>query len=100
ERADIESARYWRSSDLTQHATQDIVVRNFWESVARPYAERLITKPEVEQVVRRGLQQTNGNYRKLVEVLGMPDSDYRKFMSFLRHNHCHVDFRPYRKKAN
>src|SRR5262245_58098888 len=75
-----------------------IIVDNFWESVARPYAERLITRASVEHVVRCGLAQTNGSYRKLVSHFKMPDSDYKRFMDFLRRHRCNVDFRQYRKK--
>jgi hypothetical protein len=28
----------------------------------------------------------------------MPDSDYKRFMDFLRRHHCIIDFREYRKK--
>jgi len=76
----------------------EIEVDNFWESVAKPFAERLITRAYVEKVVRRGLSQTNGSYRKLVAHFKMPESDYKRFMDFLRRHRCNVDFRQYRKR--
>ena len=84
---------------LTPETFDEIIVDDFWESVARPYTERLITKRQVEAVIRRGLLQTQGNYRKMVRLFKMPDSDYKRFMDFLRRHRCNVDFRPYRKKA-
>ena len=78
----------------------DLVVENFWESVARPYADRLITRSHVEQVIRKGLEHTGGSYRKLVQHFKMPESDYKRFMDFLRRHHCNVDFRQYRKRQN
>ncbi len=83
---------------LTRETFEEIIVDDFWESVARPYTERLITKRQVEAVIRRGLVQTQGNYRKMVRLFKMPDSDYKRFMDFLRRHRCNVDFRPYRKK--
>lgn len=72
-------------------------VENFWESVARPYADRLITRTHVENVVRRGLQQVNGSYRRLIRLFNLPDSDYKRFMDFLRRHRCNVDYRQYRE---
>jgi len=75
-----------------------IRVDNFWESVARPYADRLITRTHVENVIRQGLQQANGSYRRLVRLFNLPDSDYKRFMDFLRRHRCNVDYRQYRHK--
>jgi len=75
-------------------------VENFWESVARPYAERLITRTHVENVVRRGLQQSRGSYRQLVRLFNLPDSDYKRFMDFLRRHRCNIDYRQYRHKPD
>lgn len=72
---------------------------NFWDSIARPYANRTITRRQVETVIRRALEQTGGNYRKVVELFNMPRSDYKRFMDFLRRHQCNVDFRPYRQKS-
>ena len=75
-----------------------IEIENFWESVARPYADRVITRRHVECVIRGGLEQTHGSYRKLVQLFNMPDSEYKRFMDFLRRHRCNVDYRQYRKK--
>jgi transcriptional regulator with GAF, ATPase, and Fis domain len=75
-----------------------VVAGDFWESIAKPYTERLITRRHVEQVIRRGLAETNGNYKHLVTHLKMPVTDYKRFMDFLRRNKFNVDFRQYRRK--
>lgn len=75
-------------------------VENFWDSVARPYADRLITRTHVENVVRRGLQQSQGSYRQLVRLFNLPDSDYKRFMDFLRRHRCNIDYRQYRQKPD
>jgi transcriptional regulator with PAS, ATPase and Fis domain len=77
---------------------QELHVENFWESVARPYANRQITRTHVEHVIRRGLERTGGSYRKLIRLFNLPDSDYKRFMDFLRRHRCNVDYRQYRKK--
>jgi transcriptional regulator with GAF, ATPase, and Fis domain len=73
-------------------------IDNFWESVARPYAERMITRTHMENLVRRGLQQVNGNYRRLIRLFNLPDSDYKRFMDFLRRHGCNIDYRQYRQR--
>ena len=83
---------------LAREPVEEVVVDGFWESVARPYTDRLITKRQVEAVIRRGLSQTKGSYRKVVHLFNMPDTDYKRFMDFLRRHRCNVDFRPYRRK--
>jgi len=108
----VESAVYTASTDTI--GAGDIVlpdegpfdpievlpVDNFWDSIARPYADRLITRNHVENVVRRGLQQVHGSYRRLVRLFNLPDSDYKRFMDFLRRHRCNVDYRQYRRKPD
>jgi len=82
----------------SEQPVEDLIVGNFWDSVARPFAERLITRTQMERVIRNGLERTRGSYRKMLPLLRMPDSDYKRFMDFLRRHHCIIDFREYRKK--
>jgi transcriptional regulator with PAS, ATPase and Fis domain len=105
----IENAVYTSPEDVIQEChialtnavpvgVEEILrVENFWDSVARPYAEHLITRMHVENVVRHGLQQVNGSYRRLVRLFNLPDSDYKRFMDFLRRHRCNVDYRQYRQ---
>lgn len=58
----------------------------FWEVIYQPFMERDLNRREVKLVIQRGLQATQGNYRKLMDVLHMPASDYQKWMDFLRHH--------------
>ena len=107
----VESAVYTSDSDLIEPChivlphdispsfmEEDLRVDNFWESVARPYADRQITRGHVEHLIRRGLERTGGSYRKLVQLFNLPESDYKRFMDFLRRHRCNVDYRQYRKK--
>jgi DNA-binding NtrC family response regulator len=77
---------------------EHIIAGDFWESVARPYAERLITKNQMEHLIRQGLERTGGSYKKMLPLFRLPDSDYKRFMDFLRRHHCNIDFRGYRRK--
>jgi transcriptional regulator with PAS, ATPase and Fis domain len=82
-----------------REAEEELHVHDFWESVARPYADRQITRRHVEDVVRAGLERTGGSYRKLIRLFNMPETDYKRFMDFLRRHRCHVDFRQFRKRS-
>lgn len=85
--------------DIMQNElVEEVVVGNFWESVARPYSERTITHNQLELVIRKGLEQTKGSYRKLIPLFKMPETDYKRFMDFLRRHNCNIDFREFRKK--
>jgi two-component system response regulator PilR (NtrC family) len=76
----------------------DLQIENFWDSVALPYSNRQVTRHYVEHVIRRGLERTNGSYRKLVRLFNLPETDYKRFMDFLRRHRCNVDYREYRPK--
>ena len=77
---------------------ENVIVGDFWESVARPYTERLITKNQVEHLIRQGLERTGGSYKKMLPLFRIAESDYKRFMDFLRRHHCNIDFRGYRRK--
>jgi transcriptional regulator with GAF, ATPase, and Fis domain len=77
---------------------EEVILGNFWDTVARPYCERLITKGQVQHLIRQGLERTRGSYRKMLPLFRIPDSDYKRFMDFLRRHNCNVDFRSFRKK--
>ena len=77
---------------------EQVIVGDFWESVARPYAERLITKNQVEHLIRQGLERTGGSYKKMLPLLNIAESDYKRFMDFLRRHNCNIDFRGYRRR--
>jgi DNA-binding NtrC family response regulator len=57
----------------------------FWQVIYEPFMDRHLNRRQVKQVIRRGLDEA-GNYRNLLEVFGLPASDYQRFMDFLRHH--------------
>ena len=64
-----------------------------------PYKKHAITKAQVEYVIRTGLEYVGGSYAELVRYFKLPESDYKRFMDFIRRHHVEADFRPYRKKG-
>ena len=68
----------------------------FWGHIHPLLLKRDITRHDLRQLVRRGLSTTRGNYRAIVKLFGMPESDYKRFMNFLAAHECTVDFREFR----
>jgi transcriptional regulator with GAF, ATPase, and Fis domain len=69
---------------------------SFW-TVAYPlYMEREITRGNVRDLVRKGLEQTRGNYRIVTKLFNMDRGDYKKFLNFLRKHRCLLPFKEYR----
>ena len=65
---------------------------SFWAEVYEPFMARDITRHDVRELVRLGLEHTRGNYKLLVAYFNMPPEDYKKFLNFLRKYQCHVPF--------
>lgn len=59
---------------------------DFWELIHKPFMERTLNRAQVKAVIGRGLEAAEGSYQELLEILGLPDSQYQKFMDFLRHH--------------
>jgi hypothetical protein len=69
---------------------------SFWTAVYRPFMSRDLTRADLQKIIGRGLEQTRGSYRGLVELLNMPPDDYKRFLNFLRKHHCHLPFQQFR----
>jgi transcriptional regulator with PAS, ATPase and Fis domain len=68
----------------------------FWTAVYPLFMGREITKANVREVVRRGLEEARGNYKILVRLFNMEPGDYKRFLNFLRKHDCVVPFKDYR----
>jgi transcriptional regulator with PAS, ATPase and Fis domain len=68
----------------------------FWDHIHPLLLKRDITRHDLRQLVSLGLDTTRGNYRALLKLFGMPESDYKRFMNFLAAHECTVDFRQFR----
>ena len=47
-------------------------------------------------MVTRGLELTRGNYKALVQSFNLEQSDYKRFLNFLRKYQCHMPFQRFR----
>ena len=72
---------------------------SFWDHVYPMFLARDITRHDIRELVRRGLRETRGRYKSLLELYGMPSSDHRRFMNFLAAHDCGVGFREFRETA-
>ncbi len=73
---------------------------SFWGHIHPLLLRRDITRHDLRQLVSLGLTTTRGNYRTLLKLFGMPESDYKRFMNFLAAHDCTVDFRQFRSTAS
>jgi DNA-binding NtrC family response regulator len=69
---------------------------SFWEAVYPSFMSRDMTRNDLRKIVQAGLENTNGNYRLLVQLFNMPNEDYKRFLSFLRKHECHLPFQRFR----
>jgi transcriptional regulator with PAS, ATPase and Fis domain len=70
---------------------------SFWTAVYPLYMQREITKNNVRDVVRRGLEEARGNYKIVARLFNLGNEDYKRFLNFLRKHECHLPFRQYRQ---
>jgi transcriptional regulator with GAF, ATPase, and Fis domain len=70
---------------------------SFWNAVYPLFMNRDITREDLRELIRRGLESTRGSYKIVAERFNMDAEDYKRFMSFLRKHDCQVAFQPYRR---
>jgi transcriptional regulator with GAF, ATPase, and Fis domain len=69
---------------------------SFWAVVYEPFMSRDLTRDDVREIIRLGLEHTRGNYKMLGGCFNMPAGDYKRFMGFLRKYQCHLPFQRFR----
>jgi transcriptional regulator with PAS, ATPase and Fis domain len=69
---------------------------DFWTVVHQQFKNHDLTRNDVRGLIQRGLVQTRGSYRGLLELFNLPSSDYKRLLSFLHQHDCHVPFQRYR----
>lgn len=70
--------------------------QSFWTAVYPLYMEREITKQNVRDIVRRGLEEARGNYKIVCRMFNMDQNDYKRFLNFLRKHDCQLPFKEFR----
>jgi transcriptional regulator with PAS, ATPase and Fis domain len=69
---------------------------SFWTAVYPLYIQREITKDNVREVVRRGLEESRGNYKIVARMFNLEPGDYKRFLNFLRKHDCQLPFKEFR----
>jgi hypothetical protein len=69
---------------------------SFWTTVYPLYIHREITRGTVRDVIRKGLEESRGNYKVLARMFNMEPGEYKRFLNFLRKHHCQLPFKQYR----
>jgi DNA-binding NtrC family response regulator len=72
---------------------------SFWEYVYPMFLARDITRNDLRELIRRGLQASQGRYKSMLKLFGISSRDYRRFMNFLAAHECGVEFREFRATA-
>jgi DNA-binding NtrC family response regulator len=71
---------------------------SFWTTVHALFKTHDLTRDDLRAIVHRALEESRGNYRRVVEMFNMPPADYRRFLSFLYQYDCNVAFQAYRAR--
>jgi two-component system, NtrC family, response regulator AtoC len=70
---------------------------SFWTAVYPLYMQREITRGNVRDLVRKGLEDARGNYKIVARLFNMDPRDYKRFLNFLRKHDCQLPFKEYRQ---
>ena len=71
---------------------------DFWAVVHKAYKARELARHDLAMIIDRGLQETRGNYRALLQVFHLPASDYKRFHAFLYQQRCNLPVAAYRRR--
>nr|AHN98016.1 transcriptional regulator [uncultured bacterium lac193] len=82
------------ADDLYKKLTEDR--ESFWTVVYPLYMQREITRGNVRDLVRKGLEDARGNYKIVARLFNMEQHDYKRFLNFLRKHDCQLPFKEYR----
>ena len=69
---------------------------SFWNVVYPLYMQREITRSNMRDLVRKGLEEARGNYKIVARLFNMEQGDYKRFLNFLRKHDCQIPFKEYR----
>jgi transcriptional regulator with PAS, ATPase and Fis domain len=70
---------------------------SFWTLVYPLYMRRDITRGDIRDLVRKGLEEARGSYKIVARLFNMEESEYKRFLNFLRKHDCQVSFKEYRR---
>lgn len=61
---------------------------SFWSAVYDPFMLHDVTRDDVMQLVRLGLENTRGSLPGMLQLFNLPADDMPRFLGFLRKHHC------------
>jgi hypothetical protein len=70
---------------------------SFWSAVHAPFMCHDLSRARLREIVTHGLSRCAGNYRAVIELFNMPQSDYKRFLAFLKKHDCHVAYQAFRR---
>ncbi len=76
---------------LARMAEDDLT---FWEAVREPFLARDLNRREVQEIVYLGLREAGWSYKGMLELFNLAESEYLRFMDFLRHHRLKPVHRP------
>ena len=76
------------ADDLYKKLVEDR--ESFWTAVYPLYMQREITRGNVRDLVRKGLEEARGNYKIVARLFNMEARDYKRFLNFLRKHDCQL----------
>jgi transcriptional regulator with PAS, ATPase and Fis domain len=82
------------ADDLFKRLTVD--GESFWTTVYPLYMQREITRSNLRDLVRKGLEESRGNYKIVLRLFNMETDQYKKFLNFLRKHDCQLPFKEFR----
>jgi len=82
------------ADDLYRRMVEDR--QSFWMAVYPLYLQRDITRGNIRDLVRKGLEESRGNYKIVARLFNLEQREYKRFLNFLRKNNCQLPFREYR----
>ena len=82
------------ADDLFKRIVEDR--ESFWTVVYPLYMQREITRSNMRDLVRKGLEEARGNYKIVARMFNMEPRDYKRFLNFLRKHDCQLPFKEYR----
>jgi transcriptional regulator with PAS, ATPase and Fis domain len=82
------------ADDLYKRLLEDR--ESFWQVVYPLYMQREITRGNVRDLVRKGLEEARGNYKIVARLFNMEQRDYKRFLNFLRKHDCQLPFKEFR----
>jgi transcriptional regulator with PAS, ATPase and Fis domain len=70
--------------------------QSFWTTVYPLYMQREISRSNMRDLVRKGLEEARGNYKIVARLFNMEQHEYKRFLNFLRKHDCQLPYKEYR----